>query len=75
MSKVKVSVGIAEVVRYHRYVEMEQAEFDRLTLALDSDNSRDVRKAEEEIRDFIDTQSDAIDWEDVEVNIFERAKL
>ena len=71
MSKVRVSIGAAEVVKYHRYIEMEQTDYDRLLAALDSDERSVRRRAEEEIQAMLDPKTDANDWDDFEVNIFE----
>lgn len=73
MSKIRVSIAVAEVVKSHRYVEMEEADFLRIDAALGSDDHKIRRRAEEEVSLYIRPE-DANDWEDVEVNVFEKLK-
>lgn len=74
MSKVKVSIGVEERVKYHKYIEMERSDYERLLASLD-DGSHKVRgRAEEEIRCYIDPRADFQDADYLEITEFEERK-
>lgn len=70
MKTVKVEISLEERVKYHRYTEMSQADFDRINKALDSDSRVEADRAAEELRGMINPARDVFDADDLEVNEF-----
>jgi hypothetical protein len=73
MSKIMVSIGLTEKVSYHRYVEMEQADYDRLQEQLGATNHRTRERAAEEVRSYMRPEH-VTHSDDIDVDIFEPAK-